>query len=112
MVCVILLGSAALLGTFGIIKRQLSAILVTGVMYILAGTNPISKLTSSPLSHPFHCLSLPALFAVFSLVIMHCKRNARRESGIVDDLLVSSTDYNESRIFTNSWYCPPPKYSC
>ena len=38
MVCVILLASAALLGTFGIAKRQISAILITGVMYILAGS--------------------------------------------------------------------------
>lgn len=37
MVCVILLASAALLGAFGIIKRQISAVLITGVMYILAG---------------------------------------------------------------------------
>ncbi len=37
MVCVILLASAALLGTFGIMKRQISAVLITGVMYILAG---------------------------------------------------------------------------
>lgn len=38
VVCVILLASAALLGTFGILKRQISAILITGVMYILAGS--------------------------------------------------------------------------
>lgn len=37
MVCVILLASAALLGTFGIMQRQISAVLITGVMYILAG---------------------------------------------------------------------------
>ncbi|XP_032780676.2 uncharacterized protein LOC116918964 [Daphnia magna] len=80
MVCVILLASAALLGAFGIIKRQISAVLITGVMYILA-----------------------ALFAVFSLVIMHCKRNTRRETGFVDDPLVTPTEYNEARIFSNSW---------
>nr|CAH0099045.1 unnamed protein product [Daphnia galeata] len=80
MVCVILLASAALLGTFGIIKRQISAVLITGVMYILA-----------------------ALFAIFSLVIMHCKRNSRRETGFVDDPLVNPSEYNEARIFTNSW---------
>ncbi|XP_046652487.1 uncharacterized protein LOC124343263 [Daphnia pulicaria] len=80
MVCVILLASAALLGTFGIMKRQISAVLITGVMYILA-----------------------ALFAVFSLVIMHCKRNSRRETGFVDDPLVNPVEYNEARIFSNSW---------
>lgn len=37
LVCLILLCSAALIGTFGIWKHQLSAILVTGVMYLLAG---------------------------------------------------------------------------
>ena len=37
LVCVILLASAALLGAFGIFKRQLSAVLVTGVMYVLSG---------------------------------------------------------------------------
>jgi uncharacterized membrane protein YkvI len=44
MVCVILLASAALLGTFGIMKRQISAVLITGVMYILAGLLKISHL--------------------------------------------------------------------
>lgn len=37
VVCVILLGAAAILGTFGIVRRELSAVLITGVMYILAG---------------------------------------------------------------------------
>lgn len=37
LVCLIILGSAALLGAFGICQRQISAILVTGVMYLLAG---------------------------------------------------------------------------
>lgn len=45
-----------------------------------------------------------ALFAVFSLVIMHCKRNSRRETGFVDDPLVNPVEYNEARIFSNSWY--------
>lgn len=47
MVCVILLASAALLGTFGIIKRQISAVLITGVMYILAGNPTQDQLTRS-----------------------------------------------------------------
>lgn len=41
LVCLIILGSAALLGAFGICQRQISAILVTGVMYLLAGRNYI-----------------------------------------------------------------------
>ncbi|XP_065226542.1 uncharacterized protein LOC135849843 [Planococcus citri] len=38
LVCLILLVSAAVIGTLGIIKHQLSAILITGIMYLLAGT--------------------------------------------------------------------------
>lgn len=37
LVSLIILGSAALVGAFGVCQRQLSAILVTGVMYLLAG---------------------------------------------------------------------------
>lgn len=37
LVCLIILASAALLGAFGVCQRQISAILVTGVMYLLAG---------------------------------------------------------------------------
>lgn len=37
LVCLIVLGSAALVGTFGVCKHQISAVLVTGVMYLLAG---------------------------------------------------------------------------
>lgn len=37
LVCLIILGSAALIGAFGVCQRQISAILVTGVMYLLAG---------------------------------------------------------------------------
>lgn len=50
LVCLIILGSAALLGSFGIFQRQISAILVTGVMYLLAGeshTNANAKYNSS-----------------------------------------------------------------
>lgn len=42
LVCLIILGSAALLGAFGICQRQISAILVTGVMYLLAGMTSAS----------------------------------------------------------------------
>lgn len=42
LVCLIILGSAALLGAFGICQRQISAILVTGVMYLLAGKSKLN----------------------------------------------------------------------
>ncbi|XP_026729292.1 uncharacterized protein LOC113494953 [Trichoplusia ni] len=54
LVCLIVLGSAALVGTFGICKHQISAVLITGVMYLLAG-----------------------LFAMFTLMIIHFKRVQR-----------------------------------
>lgn len=37
VVCLILLGTASLLGIWGLCKKQNSAILITGVMYLLAG---------------------------------------------------------------------------
>ncbi|CAH1115907.1 unnamed protein product [Phaedon cochleariae] len=51
LVCLIILGTAALVGAFGVFQHQLSAVLVTGVMYLLA-----------------------ASFALFSLTIIHFKR--------------------------------------
>ncbi|KAG6465888.1 hypothetical protein O3G_MSEX015470, partial [Manduca sexta] len=36
LVCLIVLGSAALVGAFGVCKHQISAVLITGVMYLLA----------------------------------------------------------------------------
>ncbi|XP_014244370.1 uncharacterized protein LOC106663791 isoform X2 [Cimex lectularius] len=53
MVCLIILGASALVGAFGIAKHQISAVLVTGVMYLLAGT-----------------------FALFTLMIIHYKRKS------------------------------------
>ncbi|CAH0391460.1 unnamed protein product [Bemisia tabaci] len=51
LVCLIILGCSALVGAFGILKHQISAVLVTGVMYLLAAT-----------------------FALFTLTIIHFKR--------------------------------------
>ncbi|RZF34605.1 hypothetical protein LSTR_LSTR008630 [Laodelphax striatellus] len=51
LVCLIILGSSALVGSFGVLKHQISAVLVTGVMYLLAAT-----------------------FALFTLTIIHLKR--------------------------------------
>ncbi|CAG9786030.1 unnamed protein product [Diatraea saccharalis] len=64
LVCLIVLGSAALVGAFGICKHQISAVLITGVMYLLAG-----------------------LFAMFTLMIIHFKRVQRvsARGGHVDD---------------------------
>ncbi|XP_073974313.1 uncharacterized protein isoform X2 [Rhodnius prolixus] len=53
LVCLIILGSSALVGLFGVVKHQISAVLVTGVMYLLAGT-----------------------FALFTLTIIHFKRRS------------------------------------
>uniref|UniRef100_A0A1B6DGP9 Uncharacterized protein n=1 Tax=Clastoptera arizonana TaxID=38151 RepID=A0A1B6DGP9_9HEMI len=51
LVCLIILASSALVGAFGIFQHQISAVLVTGVMYLLAAT-----------------------FALFTLTIIHFKR--------------------------------------
>ena len=37
LVCLIILGTAALVGFFGLCRHQISAVLITGVMYLLAG---------------------------------------------------------------------------
>ncbi|XP_017772263.1 PREDICTED: uncharacterized protein LOC108559469 [Nicrophorus vespilloides] len=57
LVCLIILGSAALVGAFGVCQHQISAVLVTGVMYLLA-----------------------ASFALFTLTIIHFKRVQSRPS--------------------------------
>lgn len=41
LVCLIILGSAVLVGSFGLCRHQISAVLVTGVMYLLAGKHKI-----------------------------------------------------------------------
>ncbi|XP_063710095.1 uncharacterized protein LOC134838483 [Culicoides brevitarsis] len=92
LVCLIILGSAALVGAFGVCQRQLSAILVTGVMYLLA-----------------------ALFAVFTLTIIHFKRYkshtvVETEYNIaIDGILAAHGEAKiaqtllEARIFTTGW---------
>ncbi|XP_046988639.1 uncharacterized protein LOC124594320 [Schistocerca americana] len=64
LVCLIVLGSAALVGAFGVLRHQISAVLITGVMYLLAAT-----------------------FAMFTLTIMHFKR-AQGRAARVDSLCV------------------------
>ncbi|XP_031630765.1 uncharacterized protein LOC116345491 [Contarinia nasturtii] len=91
LVCLIILGSAALLGAFGICQRQISAILVTGVMYLLA-----------------------ALFALFTLMIVHFKRNQNIASdtaldGTIEGFIAKKGDARfayyllEARFFTTSY---------
>lgn len=76
LVCLIILGSAALVGAFGICQRQLSAILVTGVMYLLAGKFQFCRRhrikTWQPT--PQYFLFILGLFALFTLMIIHFKR--------------------------------------
>lgn len=48
LVCLIILGSSALVGAFGVMKHQISAVLVTGVMYLLAGNLPYGEYSQFP----------------------------------------------------------------
>lgn len=83
MVCLILLGFSAPLGIFGLIKKQISSIMVTGVMYMLA-----------------------AVFGVFNLAFMHFKRvkpDGYYTSTILD--LNLPEEYLKSRQYTPGW--PP-----
>lgn len=73
LVALIILGSAALTGAFGVCQRQISAILVTGVMYLLAGELFIVHVKRCA-SWRWISLFLPALFALFTLMIIHFKR--------------------------------------
>ncbi|XP_017143991.1 uncharacterized protein LOC108156809 [Drosophila miranda] len=93
LVCLIILGSAALVGAFGVCQRQISAILITGVMYLLA-----------------------ALFALFTLMIIHFKRQQGRPmldsdyDGTVDGIVarpggvaIMAKPLLGARIFLTSW---------
>ncbi|XP_023234031.1 uncharacterized protein LOC111633656 [Centruroides sculpturatus] len=81
MVSLILLASSALVGTFGLAKRQISAIMVTGVMFILA-----------------------ALFGTFTLAFMYFKRlkPASFNTNTVIDNGVPQ-EYLNTRVFTFGW---------
>ncbi|XP_047469267.1 uncharacterized protein LOC125025325 [Penaeus chinensis] len=78
LVCCILLGASAVVGTFGIIKRQISAVLITGVMYILAAT-----------------------FGLFCLSIMHFKRKTKKDCGVLDSQV--TPEYSSARVFQTGW---------
>ncbi|GBL97076.1 hypothetical protein AVEN_254118-1 [Araneus ventricosus] len=81
IVCLILLVSSAPLGILGLFKKQISTIMVTGVMY-----------------------SLAAVFGIFNLVFMRFKR-------VKSDGFYTSTsldkgipeDYLKTRVFTVGW---------
>ncbi|XP_054707931.1 uncharacterized protein LOC129217627 [Uloborus diversus] len=85
MVSLILLGFSAPLGIFGLFKKQISTVMVTGVMYILA-----------------------AVFGIFNLAFMHFKRvkpDGFYTSTILD--LNLPEEYMKAREFTVGW---PPSY--
>ncbi|GFR05171.1 uncharacterized protein TNCT_211291 [Trichonephila clavata] len=81
IVCMILLGSSAPLGILGLFKKQISTIMVTGVMY-----------------------SLAAVFGVFNLVFMRFKRvkaDGFYTSTILDRGIPE--EYLRTRLFTVGW---------
>lgn len=92
LVCLIILGTAAFLGAFGICQRQINAVLVTGVLYLLA-----------------------ALFALFTLMIIHFKRHQNTSKNDVDfegslegfvsekgDIRIAH-HFFQARFFVSSW---------
>ncbi|XP_076309147.1 uncharacterized protein LOC143224761 isoform X1 [Tachypleus tridentatus] len=81
MVCLILLATCALVGSFGLIKRQLSAVMVTGVMFFLA-----------------------ALFGLFTLAFMYFKRV--KPEGVYTSTIIDKgipVEYLRAREFTMGW---------
>ncbi|KAJ8664483.1 hypothetical protein QAD02_006145 [Eretmocerus hayati] len=87
LVCLIILGCAVFVGFFGLCRHQISAVLVTGVMYLLAAT-----------------------FALFTLMIIHCKRSQERgrqviEYGPEDGVAGGPVERHvlKARIFSNAW---------
>ncbi|RLU19578.1 hypothetical protein DMN91_008135 [Ooceraea biroi] len=88
LVCLIILGCAALIGFFGLCRHQISAVLVTGVMYLLAAT-----------------------FALFTLTIIHFKRVQDRgiklpavdgpEDGVIGTPVLRGV--LKARRFTTAW---------
>ncbi|KAB0793725.1 hypothetical protein PPYR_13345 [Photinus pyralis] len=91
LVCLIIIGTAALVGAFGVCQHQISAVLVTGVMYLLA-----------------------ASFAIFTLMIIHFKRVQSKPQvnmdpdgtmdGVVSPSGSKGTNYLlGARVFTTSW---------
>lgn len=115
LVCLIILGSAALVGAFGVCQRQISAILITGVMYLLAGEQEL--LSGSFISRKLNFIfSISALFALFTLMIIHFKRQQGRPmldsdyDGTVDGIVarpggvaIVAKPLLGARVFLTSW---------
>ncbi|XP_011331137.2 uncharacterized protein LOC105275747 isoform X6 [Ooceraea biroi] len=95
LVCLIILGCAALIGFFGLCRHQISAVLVTGVMYLLAE----------------NLRFVPATFALFTLTIIHFKRVQDRgiklpavdgpEDGVIGTPVLRGV--LKARRFTTAW---------
>lgn len=112
LVCLILLGSAALVGAFGVCQHQISAVLVTGVMYLLAGSFfPSFQFTYLILILYFY---FSASFALFTLTIIHFKRIQSKPKIVIDgdgaiDGVVSFQSARRvvhllpARVFSTSW---------
>ncbi|XP_076366158.1 uncharacterized protein LOC143255031 isoform X1 [Tachypleus tridentatus] len=81
MVSLILLGASAVVGSFGLVKRQISAVMVTGVMFFLA-----------------------ALFGLFTLAFMYFKRV--KPEGVYTSTIMDKglpITYLRTREFTMGW---------
>lgn len=113
LVCLIILGSAALVGAFGVCQRQISAILITGVMYLLAGMYWNLYFTMEYSNWYIHST---ALFALFTLMIIHFKRQQGRPmldsdyDGTVDGIVarpggpaIMAKHLLGARVFLTSW---------
>lgn len=68
LVCMIILGSAALVGAFGVCQRQISAILITGVMYLLAGMCISYLYTSLAVRHIASLIPLVTFSRIYFVV--------------------------------------------
>jgi len=89
LVCLIILGCAALIGFFGLCRHQISAVLVTGVMYLLAGKAyvllHVRKNRFLDLALYVFNDFISATFALFTLTIIHSKRTQDREAKPIVD---------------------------
>ncbi|KAF0292410.1 hypothetical protein FJT64_009608 [Amphibalanus amphitrite] len=74
LVSLILLVASALVGLFGVLQKQNSAVLITGFMYLMA-----------------------AIFSTFSFSIIHFKRKTKRDCGVLDSQITH--EFYNSRTF-------------
>ncbi|XP_037091659.1 uncharacterized protein LOC119111899 [Pollicipes pollicipes] len=78
LVSLILLVASALVGMFGVLQKQNSAVLITGFMYLMA-----------------------AIFSIFSFSIIHFKRKTKRDCGVLDSQI--TPEFYNSRTFQPGW---------